>query len=844
MNAQYRYPGPRSFTEKDRELFFGRNKEIRKLTELVVIEKLVVLFGKSGYGKTSLLQAGVIPRLEEKESHQVLELFLSEPEEPEISPLEQFLAQLSNATAKDTFVSDKLDIEAELPFDEAAKLWYYAKNIQLSNEDKEAITLVFDHFEKLFVYRVLQAKALARALSYLLQARPPKSVRRLINDKTTSNPAYFSEEELKGLLRPMNVKLLISVNHNQVASLDMLKSILPTIFKYTYELQPLNEFQAIEILQKPAKKEGSYKSPVFSYSDEALKNIVENLRDDKNRRIETFQLQLIGQHAEEVVIGMHNSKPNPDGYVLTSEDLGDPEAVLEDHYKEIIAGLPRLKRSNSRKLVETVLIVDGHRVPVADSIIIAKYKIPNNVLGTLTDRRLLRAERNSVGGLSYELSHDTLVPPIIKTAKARKRKELKRNLLIAGIILLFLTVSAASWGVMEMNRADDLEVKVDSLENALKNLKAKAAAKLDEGPAEEVSTVTDTTTVDVNSNEVAVETEGPDNNETVTADESEDEAGAGGGNDSVTEDDDEGGDEVATDDSDEETEDPDDTAEEPDNGEDGTGSDDQEDETAPKVVLYSDWMKRLKSLKVKLQEQPGLEHTMVMEYENASDTRKVGEWDFDSGEAHLIAIRKLPLIPRVFDAKKDDALFVLLVDGETYVFYGFTGHFEATDQRNNRGRAKTGFIAEGQHKYRIENTGSERRLVPYQDGVLLFRDRDNNRELSARDLKAGLYPDPIETADIQWHPLGMTNTLTGVQFISENSYLNPDDEIVSQIVLDQNTGELTNNSSVNAYDTFIDRIWGDPERESLFYTVVDWSDFDGDSKEEITRTMNRLRNGA
>ncbi len=71
MEEQYRYPGPRSFTENDRELFFGRNKEIRKLTELMVIEKLAVLFGKSGYGKTSLLQAGVIPRLEEKEVHQV-----------------------------------------------------------------------------------------------------------------------------------------------------------------------------------------------------------------------------------------------------------------------------------------------------------------------------------------------------------------------------------------------------------------------------------------------------------------------------------------------------------------------------------------------------------------------------------------------------------------------------------------------------------------------------------------------------------------------------------------------------------------------------------------------------
>ena len=260
-------------------------------------------------------------------------------------------------------------------------------------------------------------------------------------------------------------------------------------------------------------------------------------------------------------------------------------------------------------------------------------------------------------------------------------------------------------------------------------------------------------------------------------------------------------------------------------------------------LVYSQWMERLKTLKVRLQEQPGLEHTMVMEFDTPSDTRKVDEWDFDTGEAHLIAIRKLPLIPRVFDARKDDALFVLLVDGKTYVFYGFTGHFDATDQASPRDRTKTGFIAEGQHKFKIDNTGSERLLIPYQEGVLLFQDRDKNRELSARDLKSGLYPEPIETANIQWHPLGKTNTLTGVQFISENSYLDPNDEIVSSSVIDELTGELTHNSSVNAYDTFVDRIWGEQERESLFYTVVDWSDFDQDSKEAITRTMNRLRHG-
>ena len=56
----YRYPGPHSFQDKDveRDSFFGRKPEIRDLVNKILSFRLIVLFGKSGLGKTSLLQAG------------------------------------------------------------------------------------------------------------------------------------------------------------------------------------------------------------------------------------------------------------------------------------------------------------------------------------------------------------------------------------------------------------------------------------------------------------------------------------------------------------------------------------------------------------------------------------------------------------------------------------------------------------------------------------------------------------------------------------------------------------------------------------------------------------------
>ena len=433
MEKHYRYPGAGSFTEADRDLFFGRDKEIRQLTELILIEKLVVLFGKSGYGKTSLLNAGVVPRLKESEAHTALNITLKEPESPEVSPLEQLLDQLKDYANEPSFVSEKLDVEAELPYDESAKLWFYAKQIQLAAKNSEAITLVFDHFEKLFDFRELQAKALGRSLANLLQQRPPKAIRRLVNEKMNSNPEHFKEEEIEELFKPLNVKVLISISHDHLASLDMLKSMLPAIFKYTFELQPLNEFQAVEVLEEPAKKEGQFASPAFTYTKAAINNILSSLKDKRTKRIETYQLQLIGQHAEEIIINRQKKTPELAKFQIGDKDLDKPELILEKHYEGIIKELPRLKRGKARRLVQNLLIINGSRVPLPERVLSGKYDIPVSLLDTLVDKRLLRSEPNSVGGVSFELSHDTLVPPILRTAKKRRRQ---RNYLISGLVFI------------------------------------------------------------------------------------------------------------------------------------------------------------------------------------------------------------------------------------------------------------------------------------------------------------------------------------------------------------------------------------------------------------------------
>ena len=60
------YRGLARFEPDDRELFFGRDRLIAELRELVCSHRFAVVFGASGSGKSSLLRAGLIPSLREE----------------------------------------------------------------------------------------------------------------------------------------------------------------------------------------------------------------------------------------------------------------------------------------------------------------------------------------------------------------------------------------------------------------------------------------------------------------------------------------------------------------------------------------------------------------------------------------------------------------------------------------------------------------------------------------------------------------------------------------------------------------------------------------------------------
>ena len=98
------YPGFAAFDEGDAAVFFGRDQEIERGLEMVrgnvrgTASRMGLLLGSSGSGKSSLLRAGIVPRLRREQGLVPVEPFRPGPE-----PLDELAWQVADAFGVDGY---------------------------------------------------------------------------------------------------------------------------------------------------------------------------------------------------------------------------------------------------------------------------------------------------------------------------------------------------------------------------------------------------------------------------------------------------------------------------------------------------------------------------------------------------------------------------------------------------------------------------------------------------------------------------------------------------------------------------------------------------------------------
>ncbi|QDL11352.1 hypothetical protein DP113_28660 [Brasilonema octagenarum UFV-E1] len=140
------------FRVENREFFFGREELIAQLQQKLTEHNFLAVLGGSGSGKSSLVLAGLIPKLQEKQIG-LLSVYMT----PSSNPIEQLETSLSQVLAQSTIlVIDQFEELFTLCTDEAERVSFIEKLLSLIPHQKVVITMRADFWGECAPYRNLK----------------------------------------------------------------------------------------------------------------------------------------------------------------------------------------------------------------------------------------------------------------------------------------------------------------------------------------------------------------------------------------------------------------------------------------------------------------------------------------------------------------------------------------------------------------------------------------------------------------------------------------------------------------------------------------------------------------
>ena len=404
MDPENPWIGLASYTEETRASFEGRDEEAAELARRVLRKSLTVLFGQSGLGKTSLLRAGLVPRLRGEGFCPVYVRVDYNAESP--PPSEQIKqAIFRTATAAGHWTRPGTAIEGE-------SLWEFLHHRGDLLRDSSGRTLlpllIFDQFEEIFTLAQanaagrLRAKQFLEDLADLVENRPPAVLEaRLDHDEAAAAEFDFAHA---------GYRILIALREDYLANLESVKGIMPSITQNRMRLARMTGAQALSAVVKPGGR------LVSQEVAESIVRFVAGGAELANAEVEPSLLSLICREL--------NTVRQAQGRTEISADLlaGSRDTILSEFYERALADQP----AGVRRIIEDELLTDsGYRESWAEGRVVkalAAAGAAPDALAKLVDRRLLRIEER-LDTRRVELTHDVLCSVVKASRELRLERE-------------------------------------------------------------------------------------------------------------------------------------------------------------------------------------------------------------------------------------------------------------------------------------------------------------------------------------------------------------------------------------------------------------------------------------
>jgi WD40 repeat protein len=389
LKTENPYVGPNPFMTADQHKFFGRDREISDLVTLLVADRIVLLFAPSGAGKTSLIQAGLIPAMESRDFVVLPIIRVNEP------PAEHAAnGDASNRYLRSALLSlSKEGGAAELPSVDPAGLTFgdYLDRIDsqassANGNEPKLVVMIFDQFEEILTVDPTDIEAKDR---------------------------FFAE--VGAALRPPHRWALFSIREDYLAALDSYLRLIPTHLTATYRLDLLGPDAALQAIQHPARNAG------IDFTDAAAAKLVDDLRQIRIQRPDGTMEERLGLHIEPVHLQVVCERIwrclPPGATTIEPRDVtaqGSVNEALGGFYADAVddvAGATGIFERDIRTWFNDRLIT---RQGIRDQILSTPPEsggLDNRAIGQLVDKHLVRKEERR-GTTWFELAHDRLIGPV------------------------------------------------------------------------------------------------------------------------------------------------------------------------------------------------------------------------------------------------------------------------------------------------------------------------------------------------------------------------------------------------------------------------------------------------
>lgn len=412
--------------------FCGREDDCYDLVKLIVHNTFVTLYGKSGIGKTSLLNAGVFPELREEQYQPLyLRLGMREDDSPQSyqSIILDVIKQSVNHIETINVVDEQQD-EQSVDY-----LWNFFVRHRFYDENNEQVTLVivFDQFEE--VLRSANrddADILLRQLDYV-----------------NNNEHSFDNYEIDGCPYhyKRNCRFVVSIREDYLYRLEDVidKNYLPSLKRCRYRLLPLSLEQAESIIVEPVPN---------LISPEVAKDIISKVADTTSCNIEPSKGSLREKDVEPVLLSLFLSelyKRKSEGCNIIDKSLVEQfgDNIIQDFY---IQTMSDISEDFVKELEDVLITSDGKRNNVFESSLVCCKNTPETTdpiksqeLNWLKEQRIIR-EFPWNGAIRIEFVHDVLCDTIVRRKKERElvairaEEERLRKLKYRNTIVLFVAV--------------------------------------------------------------------------------------------------------------------------------------------------------------------------------------------------------------------------------------------------------------------------------------------------------------------------------------------------------------------------------------------------------------------